>query len=339
MRRGSWLLIVVLGCGGGPSESGNGNDRDGGSTKDGPGTDGDGAAEDGVPRVGACPVFTADDAWNIDVRNAPVSAAWTTKFQTRYASVHLHPDFGNYEDEHYGIPINVVPSGTAAVPVTYDLYAEESDPGPVVLPLPTDVRIEGTDDPTSCDGDCHLLAVAEGTCEVFEGWLCRYDAQDGYVCANGARFDLERSSQGQRPDGYTSADAAGLSILAGLARYDEAAAGAIRHALRFTVACTQSHYVSPASHQAVPNDCDGDDPNAPPMGMRVRLRADFDTDGYSAIPKAFLEAMKHYGFILADNGSDFYFQSEADPRWGDELDELKQVPATAFEVLEPGTFH
>ena len=233
----------------------------------------------------------------------------------------------------------MVPAGTAPVPITYDLYPDEADPGPVVLPPVDEVRIEGTDDPRDCAGDCHLLTVAEETCELFEGWACRYDDTEGYVCANGARFDLNARSQGQRPEGWTSADAAGLSIVAGLARYDEAAAGAIRHALRFTLPCTQSHYVRPASHYAVPNGCDGDDADAAPMGLRVRLRADFDTSAFSPIPRAFLEAMKSWGMILADNGGAFFFQSEDDPRWTDDLDELKDVPVTAFEALEPGAFY
>jgi hypothetical protein len=121
-----------------------------------------------------------------------------------------------------------------------------------------------------------------------------------------------------------------------LNRYDEAAAGVIGHALRFTTRCTQNHFVSPASHRAVPGDCDPDDDGAPPMGLRVRLAADFDESGFSPIPLAFVKAMKKHGMILADNGSDFFFQSDVDARWTDDLDELKAIPSSAFEAVLVG---
>jgi hypothetical protein len=330
------VLVVVAMCSACPPPASEG-EGEGEGEGDG-GGEGEGEGDADLPHLGACAVFTPDDAWNVDVSSAPVSDEWTAKFRARYGGTNLHPDFGNFGGEHFGIPINVVASGTAPVPITYDLYPEESDPGPVVLPSPDEIRIEGTDDPRACDGDCHILAVDQDRCELFEAWLCRYHDVDGYVCANGARFDMTRSSQGQRPEGFTSADAAGLSITAGLARFDEAAAGAIRHALRFTVECTQEHYVRPASHQAVAGGCDPGDVDAPPMGLRIRLRADFDTSSFSPIPRAFLSAMQTYGMILADNGSDLFFQSEDNAGWTDDLDELKSVPGEAFEVIEPGTF-
>ena len=169
---------------------------------------------------------------------------------------------------------------------------------------------------------------------LYEGFACRY-ASDGWHCANGAKWDLRRKSHGQRPLGWTSADAAGLPIYAGLARPEEVAAGAINHAIRFTLRCTAPSYVAPATHQAVPGGCAGNT-NAPPMGLRVRLKASFDISGFNATAQVFLRAFKKYGLILADNGSNFYFQSEDSSQWSnDEIDNLKDVPASAFEAVAP----
>src|SRR5262249_29870516 len=155
-------------------------------------------------------------------------------------------------------------------------------------------------------------------------------ASTGWVCANGARWDLKRNSAGQRPDGWTSADAAGLSIYAGLARYEEAMAGEITHALRYTLPCTSDARVPPATHQAVPGGCAGN-ANAVPMGVRVRLKASYDISGFDPMVQTFLRAFKKYGLILADNGgrsSTFFFQSEDSPNWPDAINDLKQVPVS-----------
>jgi hypothetical protein len=283
------------------------------------------------PRIGSCPVFPAEDAWNQDVSASPADPEWTRRIQQLVGDVNIHPDFGGTPDELYGIPINVVPATQLAVPVVFDWYADESDPGPYPFPAPGLALIEGNN-PLECDGDCHYLVVQEGTCQLFEGYACYFDA--GWHCGGGARWDLTRVSYGQRTKGWTSADAAGLAIAAGLLRYDEVRAGAVRHALRFTLPCTRANYVAPATHHAVPNDCDENDPNAPPMGMRVRLRADYDISRASASAQVVLTAMKRYGMILADNGSSFYFQGEANTGWtDDDIDPLKRVPASAFEVI------
>jgi hypothetical protein len=286
-----------------------------------------------LPSVGGCALFTADDAWNVDISGAPVDADWTSRVMNMAGSVNLHPDYGNWGAEHYGIPFNVVPASQPAVDVSFDWYPDESDPGPYPFPDPSVARIEGGT-PDQCDGDCHLLVVQEGACMLYEGYACSY--QGGWHCGNGASWDLGKNSYGQRPKGWTSADAAGLAILPGLVRYDEVQAGAVRHAIRFTLECTRPNYVAPATHHAVPGACDPADPNSPPMGLRLRLAASYDISGLSPTAQVVATAMKKYGFILADNGSNFYFQGEDHPGWTeDDVEPLKTIPASAFEAIVP----
>lgn len=285
--------------------------------------------------LAGCPVFPADDAWNTDISDAPVDADWTERLQNLVGDVNLHPDYGSDGDTLYGIPFNVVPDDQPLVPVTFDWYPEESDEGPYPFPGLETARVEGFS-PEACDGDCHFLVVQEGSCMLYEGYACEHQ-EDGWHCGNGAKWDLTRVGYGQRPRGYTSADAAGLAILPGIVRYDEVRSGEMRHAIRFTTHCTRANFVAPATHLAVPGSCDGDDPNAPPMGLRVRLRADFDIASFSESAQVVLSAMKRYGMILADNGSDFYFQGEAHSGWTeDDIEPLKEVPASAFEAIVPG---
>jgi len=281
--------------------------------------------------VGGCKMFPADDAWNLDISAVAVDTAWTQKVQTLAGAARIHPDYGVDGQDLYGIPINVVPQGQALVPVSFDDYADESDPGPYPFPGPADVIIEGNN-PEGCDGDCHLLVVQQGACMLYEGYACESRA-DGWHCANGAKWDMTKNSYQQRPDGWTSADAAGLAIAPGLLRYDEVRAGEVTHALRFTLNCTTDKYVAPASHYAVPGGCNPD--NGPPMGTRVRLKADYDMSEASPSAQAVLKGMQKYGMILADNGSNFYFQGEANAGWTeDDIEPLKDVPASAFEVLQ-----
>jgi hypothetical protein len=220
------------------------------------------------------------------------------------------------------------------VPVKFEWYPEESDPGPYPFPPPGSAKIEGGT-PESCDGDCHFLVVQSGTCELFEGYACAYAG--GWTCGGGAKWNLEANSYGQRPKGWTSADAAGLAIMPGLVRVDEVRAGAIDHAIRFTVACTRPNFVTPATHQAVPDSCDPNDPDSPPMGLRVRLNPSrFDISQLSPSARVVAVAMQKYGMILADNGSNFYFQGEDDPRWTEEdVEPLKTIPASAFDAIKP----
>jgi hypothetical protein len=167
---------------------------------------------------------------------------------------------------------------------------------------------------------------------LFEGYACEYQ-QDGWHCGNGAKWDLKKLSFGQRPDGWTSADAAGLPIAPGVLRYDEVRAGEVTHALRFTLNCTADKYVDPATHQAVPDGCTP--ANGLPMGARVRLKADYDISKLSESAQVVLRGMKKYGLILADNGSNMYFQGQASPDWTeDDIEPLKTVPGSAFEVVQ-----
>lgn len=281
--------------------------------------------------VGGCKMFPADDAWNLDISGVAVDATWTQKVQTLVGDARIHPDYGVDGQDLYGIPINVVPESQPLVPIAFDDYEDESDPGPYPFPGPDDVIIEGNS-PEACEGDCHLIVVQQGACMLYEGYACESRA-DGWHCANGAKWDLNVNSYNYRPEGWTSADAAGLAIAPGLLRYEEVRAGEVTHALRFTLNCTTDKYVKPASHFAVPGGCNPD--NGPPMGTRVRLKADYDISGASASAQVVLKGMKKYGMILADNGSNFYFQGSANPGWTeDDIEPLKDVPASAFEVVQ-----
>jgi hypothetical protein len=344
--------IAVVGCGGGtisssnPGTAGGGNPGTGGSGNPGtggtgnpgtggtgnPGTGGSGNTGGQVIGSSGCALFTADDVWNQDVSGHAVDSANTTKMNNLIGAVNIHPDFG----PGFGIPITVVSQSQPKVPIVFDDYPDESDPGPYPFPGAGVVKVEGTSDPTMCDGDCHVLVVQQGACKVYEGYACHL-ATDAWHCANGAVWDLTKKSEGQRPDGWTSADAAGLSIYAGLARYEEVMAGAITHALRFTLPCTSDARVAPATHQAVPGGCSSK-PAAPPMGLRVRLKANYDISGFDPTVQIFLRAFKKYGLILADNGgssSTFFFQSEDNPNWPDAINDLKMVPVSAFEAVVP----
>jgi hypothetical protein len=295
------------------------------------GASGAGAACGCAPRVGSCVVFPSDDPWNRDISGAAVDTTWTERIQNLVGNVNIHPDYGVDGSTLYGIPINVVPATQPAVNITFDWYEDESDPGPYPFPGPNDIDIEGQS-PMSCDGDCHILVVQEGTCMLYEGFACEYQS-DGWHCGNGAKWDLNRVSYGQRPMDWTSADAAGLPIMSGLVRYAEVRAGAIHHAIRFTLPCTRANYVNPASHYAVPGGCS--DPDAPPMGIRVRLRQNFDDSSFPASARVVTTAMKRYGMILADNGSSFYFQGDSNPGWTeDDIEPLKDIPASAFEAID-----
>jgi hypothetical protein len=278
-----------------------------------PATAGDG----GGPRVGGCPVFGAANAWNRDVSRAPVdprSAAYVRSI----GAGNLHPDFAS---RRYGIPITVVPRGERRVPIRFTDYGAESDPGP--YPVPRGARLEG-------GSDRHVVVVQRGSCRLYELFGARRTAR-GWAAASGATWDLR--SYRPRPAGWTSADAAGLPILPGLARAGEARAGVIRHALRVTVPRSQRGYVAPARHFAS-SDRDRD---LPPMGLRLRLKASYDLRPFRGQALVILRALKRYGMIVADNGSGWFITGAPDPRWDDEqLEQLKRVPGTAFEAVRSG---
>lgn len=277
------------------------------------------------PSVGGCPVFPVTNAWNTDVSGYPLhprSAEIVATIQS-VGGDFLHPDFG--ENPHYGIPYVVVPPDQPYVPILLTEYADESDPGP--YPVPLDAPVEGGPDAT---GDRHVLVVQQGSCELFELGVAE-PVPGGWTAYVGARWNLTTGAL--RPLGWTSADAAGLPILPGLVRYDEVAAGAIRHALRVTFARTQRGFVLPATHHASSRT----DPNLPPMGLRLRLSAGYDIGGLTGQARVIAAAMQRYGLIVADNGSNWYVQGAPDPGWDDDdLRQLRSIPGTAFEVVDTG---
>lgn len=280
----------------------------------------------GGPEIGKCRIFPPDNPWNQDISRAPVDPN-----SDRYiaamngATKTLHPDFGSARE--YGIPWFLASAKMPRLEMKFR-YDEESDPGP--YPFPPDAPVEGGPD---ADGDRHVIALDRDACKLYEGFNCWYEPPH-WSCESGAIFDL--SSNKPRPKGWTSADAAGLPVFPGLVRREEVMRGEIKHALRFTVRRTQRAYVAPATHFASPHR----DPDLPPLGIRVRLKASYDISGFSGAPKVVLAALKKYGMFLADNGSDWFISGESNPAWDDdELRALKKVPASAFEVVKLGEIH
>jgi hypothetical protein len=270
------------------------------------------------PTIGGCPVFPADNPWNTDISGAPVLHDYTDTFP---AAMTLWPDFGG--NGEYGIPFVSVPFSQPLVPVGFEV-PDESDPGP--YPIPPDAPVEG-------GGDRHVLVVRQGDCRLFELFAAE-QAGAGWNAYSGAVFDLR--SNALRPDGWTSADAAGLPILAGLARRDEADAGAIRHALRITVPRTSDAYIHPATHAAASGG-----PDDPPMGLRLRLAAGYDISFLQGQARAVAQALKTYGALVADNSGGhpnrIYVSGATDLGWNDDvLGGLKQIPASALEAVHTG---
>jgi hypothetical protein len=270
--------------------------------------------------------FPSSNAWNTPIAGKavdPLSAAIIASIGT---ATKLHMDFGaNWNGGPFGIPYVVVGADQAKVKVTFD-YASESDPGP--YPIPANAPIEGG---ASSTGDRHVIVVQPSTGKLYELYDAHRLPDGSWHAGSGAVFNLTTGAL--RPAGWTSADAAGLPILPGLVRYDEVASGVINHAIRFTVANTRNAYVSPARHEASSKTAAA----LPPMGTRVRLRADFDISGYPQQARVILQAMKTYGMIVADNGSNWYVSGTPDSRWSDtQLNTLKNVPGSAFDVVTLG---
>ncbi|MEZ4407426.1 MAG: hypothetical protein R3A52_13260 [Polyangiales bacterium] len=274
---------------------------------------------DAGPSLGGCALFPPDNAWNQDISNLPLdprSARYIANIQD-HGEDNLHPDFGS--DPRYGIPYVIVPANQPRVPIRFTEYGDESDPGPYPVPL---------DAPVEYGNDHHILVLQRGTCMLYELYHAERD-DNGWAAGSGAVFNL-RSNETRREE-WTSCDQAGLPILPGLVRYEEVTAGAIRHALRVTFDHTQAGWIPPATHPGG----DEEDRDAPPMGLRMRLRRDFDISGYRGAARVILEALKRYGLIVADTGSNWYISGAADHRWNDaDLDQLKDVPGTAFEVVQ-----
>jgi hypothetical protein len=272
-----------------------------------------------LPQAPTCTVFPRTNAWNRRVDALPVAPGSRETLATIGLDTGLHPDFGSglWEGRPIGIPITVVSRRTPRSTVRFE-YAAESDR--VRYPIPRNVRIEG-------GSDRHALLVDRDACRLYELFALRREGAR-WVAGSGATWSLR--SNRLRPDGWTSADAAGLAILPGLARFDEVARGRIDHALRFTAARTRGAHVWPARHDASSLT----DPALPPMGLRVRLRRDFDTRPFPPQARVVLEALKRYGMMLADNGSSWFVSGAPDPRWSNEqLRTLKQVRGRDFEVV------
>jgi len=292
------------------------------------------------PSLGSCPVFpdppaslspTApsqpnESAWNQNISRAPLdphSSAYIAYIDS-HGGDHLHPDFGSPRE--YGFPYGVVDSHQRKLPIRYTAYGSESDPGP--FPIPSGAPVEGGQ---RSQGDRHVLVVDRSSCMLYELYRAFFipGGHPHWNADSGVRWNLR--STARRPDSWTSADAAGLPIFPGLLRYEEATAGKIDHAIRVTFESTRNAWVHPASH------CAGDtsSPDAPPMGLRLRLNPHYGLSGFSGAAKTIAIALKHYGLIVADNGSNWYFSGTSDRRWNNEnLDQLKRIPGSAFEVIE-----
>jgi hypothetical protein len=288
----------------------------------------------GASLNGAVP-FPADNAWNTDISAAPVDPNSDNLIAAIGAGTGLHPDFasGYYRGQTIGIPYVVVAAGQPPVPIDFTAFADESDPGP--YPVPPDAPIEGqTRSGKPFGGDRHVLVIDRDSNRLYEMFRAFPLADGSWRAAAGAIFDLDSDSV--RPTaqpGWTSADAAGLPIFPGLVRFDEIAAGMIPHALRFTVAHTREAYVPPANHWASSDT----NPNLPPMGMRVRLKASYQIPaGFHRQIRVILAALQTYGMIVADNGSDWFVSGAPDPRWNNSalVGELRQVTGSNFEVVQ-----
>jgi len=270
--------------------------------------------------------FPDDNPWNTPIDQEPVDPDSDLFIDSIGRTAQLHPDFGaNWNGGPFGIPYIVVSGDTPAVPVSFQ-YSDESDPGP--YPIPPGAPIEGG--PAS-QGDRHILVIDRDHWRLYE-LFAAYPSGSGYSAGSGAIFDL--GSNALRPAGWTSADAAGLPIFPGLARYDEAVEQkVIRHALRFTASRTRRAYVHPARHFASAST----DPSLPPMGMRVRLKEGFDVSGFPPSARVVLQALKTYGMFLADNGGNWFLSGAPDSRWNDdELNTLKRLKGDDFEVVRMG---
>jgi hypothetical protein len=311
--------------------------------------------------VGGCQIFPAGNAWNVDVSSP--SIATTAIYTGIPTGTHLHPDLGGWSTGGgpYGIPFNVVPVGQPEVAITFNQYASESDPGPggwttnpgssgstgvTAYPIPNGAEVEGNPAQGKKSGDDHLLVLQQGAtcgapCTLWETWSTVGGSAPPWTAANGAKWDL--GSNALRPLGYTSADAAGLAVFAGLLRIAEVKAGVVTHAIRVTFNTTQAGYVYPATHFAGSSALGTADP---PMGLHLRLKSTVSTSKFSGPGQIVAKAMMTYGLIIADIGSDWYFQGDSDNAWNDmdvtdtyigELStDFDGVTGADFDVLDTG---
>jgi hypothetical protein len=274
------------------------------------------------PREYGCPIFPANNPLNEDISHAPADPNSANYVAAIGASLHLHADFGS--NPTYGMPYVVVGRHQPKVPIRFTEFGGESERGP--YPVPSNAPVEGAAE----EGDRHVLVLQTGTCRLYELYRARR-AGRGWEAGSGAVFNLR--SNALRPEGWTSADAAGLPIFPLLARYPEVRSGQIDHALRVTVSRSQRGYIHPATHFASGSS----DPHMPPMGLRLRLKASFNLAPYHGQALIILRALKRYGLIVADNGSSWFLSGAPNPSWNeDDLDRLKSVPGSAFEAVDTG---
>ena len=279
-----------------------------------------------APKIAGCPVFPATSVWNQPVDKLPVAENSAQMVASIGLDSPVHPDFGSglYDGSRIGIPYVVVHGSKIPKSRVKFEYADESDKGP--YPIPRNVPIEGQ--PHADDGDRHALIVDEDSCTLYELYALQHTA-NGWTAGSGAIWNL-RSNKLQ-PAGWTSADAAGLPILPGLARWADAATGSINHALRFTAPRTRKAYIYPARHYA----SDSTDPSLPPMGLRVRLKASVNISSFPPQARIVLAALKKYGAILADNGSPWYISGAPNAHWSnDQLHALSRLTGSDFEVVD-----
>ncbi len=301
MKRAALIGVVVLALGGGSAQALR------------------------LPGASSCSIFPAGNPWNERVDKLPVAANSAQMIASIGIDTGLHPDFGSglYDGGRIGIPFDVVSKSTPRSHVTFD-YSDESDH--VAYPIPTTVHIES-------GSDHHALLVDKSACRLYELFALQRTSS-GWHAGSGATWNLR--SNHVRPAGWTSADAAGLPIFPGLARYDEVARGVIDHALRFTAERTRKAYIYPARHYASSSD----DPSLPPMGLRVRLKASVDISGFPRQTRIVLQALKTYGMILADNGSNWYISGAPDPHWSnDALHTIGRITGSDFEVVDTTSLH
>jgi hypothetical protein len=279
------------------------------------------------PTLGGCPVFPATSVWNQRVDNLPVAANSAAMIASIGLGSSVHADFGSglWEGSRIGIPYVVVNGKTTPKSRVSFEYADESDKGP--YPIPANVPIEGQ--PAVTDGDRHAIILDRSTCKLYELYALQRQGSR-WTAGSGAIWNLH--SNALRPSGWTSADAAGLPILPGLARWDgDASTGAIDHALRFTAPRTRNTFIYPARHEA----SDSGDPSLPPMGLRLRLKANVDISHLPPQARIVATALKRYGMILADNGSSWYISGAPSPHWSnDQLHALGQLTGADFEVVD-----
>jgi hypothetical protein len=276
-------------------------------------------------RLAGCRIMPPDNVWHADVSKLPVNSSSRAWVASIGADRSAHPDFGSglIDGGPFGIPVTSVPSGHPTVKVSFE-YGAESDKGPYLIPK--GVKVEGG---SNASGDRHVIVLDSGACKAYELFAARPNGNGSWTAASGAIFDLR--SNALRAAGWTSADAAGLPILPGLARYEDVATGHIDHALRFTAPLTRNSYVWPARHAA----SKAGDPALPPMGARFRLKASVNTSRFPPQARVIAEALKHYGAILADNGSPWYLTGTEDSRWNnDALNALKTLKGSDFEAVD-----